>query len=299
MKIIFGFVLLIIMACSRKNATDGRYIVCSTSIIANSVQQIVGADIPVVALMGSGVDPHSYKPRPRDVYYLNHAKLIVYNGCHLEGKMTDVFELLKKRKNVVAVSDAYPTDVFILLNGKKNRDPHIWFNPIAWSKGMRGVKLKICQLYPNFSNSIENRFIKFQKKCSESVLKGRITFSKIPYNQRVLITSHDAFHYYGKCFGIRVKALQGVSTTQEPGVRDIVELVQFIVNHKIRALFVEQSVSPKTIQTVIQSCRTKNHRVVIGGMLYSDALGNANEKGGNYFGMIDYNTQTIANQLSL
>jgi manganese/zinc/iron transport system substrate-binding protein len=298
MKHLSWILLVLLFSCKLSKKEDNPVIVCSTSIIANSVKEIVGSDVKVVALMGPGIDPHSYKPKPHDVYLLNNAALIVFNGCHLEGKMVGVFNVLKHRKNVIAVADSYPKKWLIHLNDRSLIDPHIWFNPEGWALGMQGVKNKLCELFPKHKHQFEHRFNTFQERCKKVTQDGRETLLKIPVQQRVLITSHDAFHYYGVCFGIKVKALQGVSTTQEPGIRDVVDLVNFIVKYQIKALFIEQSVSPKTIESLIQSCRKKNHQVRIGGELYSDALGEKEKQSGSYIGMIKYNTHIIANYLS-
>jgi manganese/zinc/iron transport system substrate-binding protein len=294
-SVIIGIALFFLFsACEiRENRSDHPVIVCTTSIIADGVTEIVGNDVEVVSLMGPGIDPHAYNPRPRDVFYLNNATLIVYNGCHLEGKMVALFEKIAKRKRVVAVATTYPKRKLIHADGGSTVDPHIWFDPTAWKEGMKGVVSELKRCFPKYKNSFQLRFDSFEKRVEAQERMLRLELSQIPPEQRVLITSHDAFHYFGRCFGVKVKALQGISTTQEPGVKDVVELVDFIVRNRIKAIFVEHSVSPKTIQTVLQSCERLGHKVKIGGTLYSDALGEKKQLGGTYLGMLQHNVETI------
>ncbi len=289
------FIFLCVYSCKVENKKlhDQKIIVCTTSIIANCIQTCVDSSFRVVSLMGPGVDPHAYNPRPSDIFALNNASVIVYNGFHLEGKMAELFERLGNRKKVIAVSNYLPSDLQIKTDQISAIDPHIWFDPKAWLTGVEGAINQIATTYPQNKKDIQLRFKNFQRKVLQECEQLRLEVSSIPPSQRVLITSHDAFHYYGRAFGIRVRALQGISTTQEPGVKDVIDLVDFIVKNNIKALFVEHSVSPKAIETVIESCERKGHPVAIGGLLYSDALGEKNKLGGTYLGMLQHNTRTI------
>ena len=272
---------------------DQKTIVCTTSIIADCIQTCVDSSFHVVSLMGPGVDPHAYNPRPSDIFALNNASVIVYNGFHLEGKMAELFERLSTRKKVVAISTYFPSNLKIKTDQISAIDPHIWFDPKAWLDGVEGALKQIGTVYPSNRKAFFIRFEKYKTKVLLEYERLKLEINSIPKSQRVLITSHDAFHYFGRAFGIQVRALQGISTTQEPGVKDVIDLVDFIVQNNIKALFVEHSVSPKAIQTVIESCERKNHHVVIGGTLYSDALGEKQQLGGSYLGMLQHNTRTI------
>lgn len=287
------FSLLGACKVNERDQNDEKYIVCTTSIIQNCVKEIVGEGYKVDALMGAGVDPHSYKPRPADVHMLNTAEVIVYNGVHLEGKMVELFHQLSERKTSVAVAANFPKSQFFLTSKQGAIDPHIWFDTEDWSVGLRGVVAVLKEKYPQDSSLFEANLDRFLKRISIVTVQLKSEMLKVPREQRVLITSHDAFHYFGRTFGIKVKALQGISTTQEPGVRDVVDLVDFIVKHKVKSIFIENSVSPKAIKTVIESCKKRGQEVHIGGTLFSDALGDKTTEGNTYLGMLQHNVRTI------
>ena len=293
--------LLLVFGCkidSSQQTNERPVVVCSTSIIADNMQAVLGNEFDVRSLMGPGVDPHSYNPRPSDVQLLQNADVIVYNGFHLEGKMADLFHQLAESKPTFAVADYFPENQQISASKTTNViDPHIWFTPESWLKSIGKVADQLATLYPEKAAGIKQRFELYQRKSVDEMIALKSELSTIPSEQRVLITSHDAFHYFGKYFGIEVRALQGVSTTQEPGVRDVLELVDFIVKRKIKSIFIEHSVSPKSIQAVIESCNAKGHKVNIGGTLYSDALGAKNSDGGTYIEMIRHNITTISTGL--
>lgn len=294
------FCVLTLAACKVKNEQQGEkpLVVCSTSIIADCVKQIAGDDFEVVSLMGAGVDPHAYNPRPSDVDQLEKADVIVYNGLHLEGKMAGLFADLGKRSPVLAVSDYFPKKQLILVEKNTGTyDPHIWFATKDWLTALEGVIKELARLYPEKEKELMERYHAYKMEITEKAASWKQTIAEIPQKQRVLITSHDAFHYFGKEYDVKVKALQGVSTTQEPGVKDVMELVDFITTNRIKALFIEHSVSPKSLQAVRESCKSKGHEVAVGGTLYSDALGSKGGKADTYAGMLAENISTIVKGL--
>ena len=274
-------------------------IVCSTSIIRDCVQEIVGDACEVKTLMGPGIDPHSYNPRPSDVSLLNDATVVIYNGLHLEGKMAELFHRLGERKTVFCVADGISKNRLIYTDPSSGAvDPHIWFDTESWLQGLKQVTEDLCKAYPQYSHQFRANFKRFSEETQQLTAQLRSEMQTVPRKQRVLITSHDAFHYFSRCFDLEVSALQGISTTQEPGVQDVVNLVNFIVNRHVKALFVEHSVSPKAINTVIESCQRKGHHVRVGGTLYSDALGDRSSKGNTYLNMLRHNVHTIIKGLN-
>lgn len=288
--------VLLLSACKvdHKARNARPFVVCTTSIIRDCVQQIAGDGIEVVSLMGPGIDPHAYNPRPSDVTLLNKATVVIYNGLHLEGKMAQLFDKLKARRTVICVADGIPYSRRILTDSEAGTaDPHIWFDTESWLQGLSYVTKELCKAYPKYAEIFRKNYEKYRNRIVKETDVLRHDLETIPQAKRVLITSHDAFHYFGRCFHVKVKALQGISTTQEPGVKDVIGLVDFIVKRKIKALFVEHSVSPKAIRTVIESCERKGQQVRIGGTLYSDALGDATSRGGTYEGMLAHNVHTI------
>ncbi len=298
---IFTFLCIAaIISCKEATRTNGSKlkIVTTTSIIADGVRQIVGDSAEVVSLMGAGIDPHLYKASQGDVAKLSNADVIVYNGLHLEGKMTTVLEKMAKNKVVIAMSDGLKTEQLIVTNASaKTLDPHIWFDAMLWKQAMQHVGYALAKV-----DTIHRDFYisNTKKYCLELAQLHEWTMteiSKIPTQQRLIITAHDAFSYYGRTYHIEVKGLQGISTLSDFGLNDITSLVNLIVSRNIKSVFVETSVSPKSIEALVEGCKAKNHQVSIGGSLYSDALGDFQSDQGTYIGMFQYNTTTIVNSL--
>lgn len=285
--------ICIFFSCKVKQAKENeKLIVCSTSISADCVRQVVGNKLIVKSLMGAGVDPHTYNPRPSDVVLLNDAKLVVYTGFHLEGKMAELFSRLSERKEVISFQLNFPKNKVLYTDGI-TPDPHVWFDTDSWIHSMNGVVDKLVELYPEYELEFRENFYKFLVKVRKKTEELKNKLNEVPEEQRVLITSHDAFHYFGRTFDIKVKALQGVSTSQEPGVRDVVDLVDFIVKHRVKAIFVENSVSPKALKSVLSSVERRGYHVKIGGTLFSDALGSKGSGADTYIGMLSHNVTTI------
>lgn len=285
--------LFFLLGCRvQQRKENDKLIVCSTSIAADCVRQVVGNRLTVKSLMGPGVDPHTYNPRPSDVGLLNDAKLVVYTGFHLEGKMAELFERLSERKAVVSFQTDFP-NTKILYTDKITPDPHVWFDTDSWIQSMNGVVDKLIELYPQYELEFRENFYRFLQKVEAKTLELKKELAQIPEKRRILITSHDAFHYFGRTFDIQVKALQGVSTSQEPGVRDVVDLVNYIVDHQVKAIFVENSVSPKALNSVLNSVKRKGYHVKIGGTLFSDALGSKGSGADTYLGMLTHNVNSI------
>lgn len=281
------------MGCKVKQTKENeKLIVCSTSITADCVRQVVGNKLTVKSLMGPGVDPHTYNPRPSDVVLLNDAKLVIYTGFHLEGKMAELFSRLSERKAVISFQLDFPKDKVLYTDGT-TPDPHVWFDTDSWIHSMNGVVDKLVDLYPEYELEFRENFYKFLVKVEKKTEELKLKLSEVPKERRVLITSHDAFHYFGRTFGIQVKALQGVSTSQEPGMRDVVDLVDFIVEHDVKAIFVENSVSPKALKSVLSSVERRGYHVKIGGTLFSDALGSKGSGAETYIGMLSHNVNSI------
>lgn len=300
MKNVFLFCALAVFAisCTETKQEDRPLIVCTTSIIGDVVQNLVGDTIKVTSLMGAGVDPHLYKATQGDIAALTSADVVVYNGLHLEGKMGEIFEKLGKTKPTFAIADFVPKDLLINSTDFQGaEDPHIWFDVTVWVRGVNGLSKKLQETFPAYADSIEANRQDYAKELY--YLHGRIVdqLNKIPADQRIMITAHDAFKYFGKQYGMEVRGLQGISTTAEYGLQDVSELVKYIAEKKIKAIFVESSVPKKSIEAVIEGCRESGHDVKLGGELYSDALGAANSPEGTYVGMFDHNVKVITEAL--
>jgi manganese/zinc/iron transport system substrate-binding protein len=270
-------------------------ITCTTGMVADLVRNIAGERAEVKQLMGAGVDPHLYKSSPSDIAALSSADVVFYSGLHLEGKMTDVLEQLGQSKPVVAV--AAKIDEAKLLADGGTHDPHVWFDVQLWQQAAQEVARTLIQFDPAEAANYEARAAEYQAKLSELDQYCRDQLATIPAEQRVMITAHDAFRYFGKAYDLEVRGIQGVSTESEAGVKQINALVDFLVARKIKSIFVETSVSDQNVQSLLEGCRAQQHDVKIGGELYSDALGEPGTPTGTYDGMVRHNVNTIVQAL--
>ncbi len=276
---------------------DPKLIVCTTTIIGDAVRELVKDRYVVKILMGAGVDPHMYEAKPSDVRALGNARVIIFNGLHLEGKMTDLFERMSSEKDVIAFSNGMEANRLLKLNAH-SADPHVWFDPILWLQGVKECATQLSLIFPKDSAFILANYLKIEAdllNLNADILKS---LHEIPAQQRVMITSHDAFHYFGRAFTIEVLAIQGISTVSEPGLKDVSNLVNLIVKRKIKAIFLESSVSSKSITSVVEGCKARGHIVKIGGTIYSDALGDKKSGADTYIGMMKSNTKTLINALT-
>ena len=270
-------------------------IVCTTGMVSDLVQNIAGDRAEVTHLMGAGVDPHLYKSSPDDAAELGSADMVFYSGLHLEGKMTDLFQDLAKTKPVIAVADKL--DHARLLEDGGLHDPHVWFDVSLWMDASAQVAEALAKSDPDHAEVYLKRQSQLLLKLQELDKFCREELKKIPAERRVLVTAHDAFRYFGKAYNIEVRGIQGVSTDSEAGVKQINELVDFLVQRKIKAIFVETSVSEQNVKSLLEGCKAQNHEVVIGGELFSDAMGEAGTPEGTYEGMIRHNVNVIVKAL--
>lgn len=295
----FGFLpLLLVMFFScgdaPKTNTGKKKIVATTGMVGDAVKNLLGDLAEVEVLMGPGVDPHLYKASQGDMEKLSKADIIVYSGYHLEGKMTQVFGKMAKTKPVIALGElVHENRLQYAGDGSQTIDPHLWMGINDWLTGLSGLRHEFEKLFPNDSLTIENNYQRYTSELESTHNEIGRLMHEIPAEQRLLITSHDAFRYFGLAYSIEVKGLQGISTVSEYGLRDVSEMVNLIVARKIKAVFVESSVSEKSLQAVIEGCAKKGHTVKIGGKLYSDALGEAGTPEGTYVGMMLHNARTI------
>lgn len=273
-------------------------IVTTTGMIKDAVEHVTGDKAEVIALMGPGVDPHLYKATQGDLEKLTSADIVFYNGLHLEGKMGEVFEKLGRLKPVIAVSKDIPEERLRTIPGfAGTHDPHIWFDVKLWEEAVKAVRGFMVQYDSASATLYEKNAQAYLHEMDSLHTSVKTQLQQIPETQRVLITAHDAFGYFGDAYGIEVRGLQGISTVSEFGLKDVTDLVNFIISRKIKAIFVETSVSQKSINAVVEGCNQKGWQVKIGGSLYSDAMGAAGTPSGNYLGMVSANVNTIVTAL--
>jgi manganese/zinc/iron transport system substrate-binding protein len=289
--------LLLLCGCSEEQKSDKITIVTTTGIVGDCVRNIVGDQAEVISLMGAGVDPHLYKASQGDIAKLASADIIVYNGLHLEGKMAKMLVNYAEQKQVFSLGSYVDKTKLKKVDETSDLvDPHIWFSPEIWLEGLKGVAKELTKI--KGLDSTYNRYEKYANtiKKTSQLLTIKLD-SNLATEKRILITSHDAFEYFGDAFGFEVRGLQGISTAAEYGAKDVKNLIDFIIDKQIKAVFVETSVSDKNLKAVIEGANARGYDLQIGGTLYSDALGEENTPSGNYKGMLEANIISIINGL--
>jgi len=292
-----AFVLLAACGSSEREGGAAKpYIVATTGMIADAAANIVGDSARVEGLMGPGVDPHLYKATRSDLSKLREADVILYNGLLLEGKMGEVLEKLAAQKPVIAVADVIDQDRLI-STGNDTYDPHIWFDLSLWQEAVEVLGSRLAELHPERADYYRENTRAYAQELAELHKWTQEQISSIPETQRVLITAHDAFSYFGKAYDIEVRGLQGISTLSEFGLRDVSELVAFISERGIKAVFVESSVPTRSLEAVVSGVQESGHEVPIGRTLYSDALGAPDTEAGTFVGTVRSNVNTIVSSL--
>ncbi|WP_421385470.1 metal ABC transporter solute-binding protein, Zn/Mn family [Bacillus salacetis] len=293
---------MIVSGCSNSDQSDsdpGKIKITSTIGMINDIVENVGGEhVDAVGLMKSGVDPHLYKASQGDIRKLDEADMIFYNGLHLEGKMTEIFEKMEKQKPTIAVTKNIPeSSLRTPADGSQGHDPHVWFNVKHWISATETVAEELSDFDKEHAEDYETNAKEYIKELEELDNYTRDQIATIPESTRVLVTAHDAFGYFGEAYDIEVKGLQGISTASEAGSKDVSELRDYLVDKKIKAVFVESSVPKKAIEAVIEGAKEKGHDLQIGGELFSDAMGEAGTEEGTYIGMVRHNVDTIVNAL--
>ncbi len=271
----------------------------TVGMIADVVQQIGGSCVTVTAMMGPGVDPHLYSATLQDVELLFDADILFYGGLNLEARLTDVFEQVREGLGtpVVAVSEAIDLASRQQEPGTSAPDPHVWMDVTLWMQAAGAVRDGLVAALPDHASYLEANAGRYLAEMAALDAYVHEQIASIPARQRVLVTAHDAFQYFGRAYGIEVFAPQGISTATEAGVQDIRRVIDLLVERQIPAIFVETSVSSDVVEAIQAGARSRGQNVIIGGSLYSDAMGAADTVEGTYLGMIRANVDTIARAL--
>jgi manganese/zinc/iron transport system substrate-binding protein len=296
---IFLFLLLVCSCTSAsKSSRTKPLIVATTSILADGIQVLVGDQAEVIALMPAGVDPHLYKASVRDLDLLTQADLVVYHGLYLEGKMTEIFEKLAKQQVLIDISKGIPTDQLIRSGPESHSvDPHVWFDISLWSAALAYASQELQLWQPSWKSQLQTTTQIYLQQLDALDQQTREKVQDLVQYNQVLVTAHDALAYFGKAYGLPVYSLQGLSTLSEPGLRDLTELITLIQTYQVKAIFAEQTISPKALQAVARGAAEKNQVVKLAGPLYTDSLDAPNTPAGTYIGMFETNLQLIYSQL--
>lgn len=288
--------------CGSVNLPDGEgkvRIVATTTMLADLASVIGGEHVLVEGLMGPGIDPHLYQASAGDVTRMQNADIVVYTGLHLEGKMGELFEDLQNRgRNIICVTDGI--DHSRLLNDGEDGtaiDPHIWFDVLLWQEAARELARGIAEVNPEHAADYANNLQQYLEALDELHLYIQQQVERLPKEQRVLVTAHDAFGYFGQAYGFEVMGLQGISTESEAGTADVSKLARLIADRQIKAIFIESSIPAKQIEALQQAVKAQGFAVKIGGELYSDSLGDEASNTATYIQTFKANIDTIVNAL--
>lgn len=273
-------------------------VVCTVGMVGDLVRNVGRDRVQVTVLMGEGVDPHLYKASPGDVRALTRADIVFYNGLNLEGRMGDILAKLARRTPTIAATDTIPR---ALLHAPPafagHHDPHVWFDVSLFMHCVHRVRDALTDHDPDHRDEYTANADAYLARMRELHEYARTQLATVDPSRRILITAHDAFGYFGSAYGVEVRGIQGLSTESEAGVRDINELVKYIADRQVKAVFVETSVSERNIRALVEGCRAIGHNVIIGGQLYSDAMGPDGTTEGSYLGMVRHNVDTIVKAL--
>ncbi|WP_170789579.1 metal ABC transporter solute-binding protein, Zn/Mn family [Ruegeria lacuscaerulensis] len=273
-------------------------VVATTGMIADAVRQVGGDQVEVKGLMGPGVDPHAYRQTRSDIVAMTRADLILWHGLYLEAQMEDFFHDLSRKRNVVAVAEGIDTSKLRAHDDYADKfDPHVWMSPALWRDVVVQVQNALTDTRPEAAEIFAANAQAHLAEIAQLEAYGKQMLAAVPKDNRILVTAHDAFGYFGAEYGYAVLGIQGISTQSEAGLNRIGELVDTLVDQKLTAVFVESSVSDRSIRALIEGAAAKGHQVAVGGELYSDAMGEPGTYEGTYIGMLDHNITVIASAL--
>jgi len=298
--------LVLLAACDELGTADAVdlserqiKVVATIGMITDVVENVGGARVDVIGLMGPGIDPHLYTASEGDVSRLREADIVFYNGLHLEAQMASVLELMNESgSRTVAVTDGIARDILLAPPEFEGAyDPHVWFDVSMWMSAVETVRDALIELDPASAMTYRQNadaYLAELQELHEYVLEQA---ARVAQEKRALVTAHDAFNYFGRAYGFDVRGLQGISTAAEASTADVQNLARFIAERQIPAIFIESSVPQRNIEAVQAAVRSEGFDVTIGGQLFSDAMGNPGTPEGTYIGMVRHNIDTIVSAL--
>ncbi|SNS52103.1 metal ABC transporter solute-binding protein, Zn/Mn family [Antarctobacter heliothermus] len=294
-----GFAATPLALASTPIVAQGKLsVVATTGMIADAARQVGGDLVEVKALMGPGVDPHSYRQTRSDIVAMARADVVLWHGLYLEAQMQDFLHELSERGTVTAVAESLPRALLLAHEDYADKfDPHVWMVPDLWVHVVENVRAALAAAQPQQADAFSANAATHLNALKDLAAYAAKIMATVPAERRVLITAHDAFNYFGEAYGFDVMGIQGISTESEAGLRRIADLVDVLVDRDIAAVFVESSVSDRNIRALIEGAAARGHKVQIGGELFSDAMGEPGSYVGTYIGMIDHNATVIARAL--
>jgi ABC-type Zn uptake system ZnuABC Zn-binding protein ZnuA len=281
---------IILLISSAIVQAEKPLVVTTASIFSDMAEQLGDTLIRVESIVPVGGDPHTYDPKPSDLMLLNEASLILKNGLGFEKWMNKLIENSGTSAELILITEgvnAIRSDIY-----ENSPDPHAWMdaeNGLIYAENIYNSLLK---LLPNHKAYLKERYLNYQTQIrnTDSYIKKQIAL--IPEGQRILITSHDAFKYYGQKYGLRLESILGTSTDAEAQTRDIERIVEIIRSSNIPAVFIETTVNPKMLKQI-----AADNNIRVGGSLFSDSIGDKDSEAPTYLDMLRFNTNTIVEAL--
>ncbi|NEU74802.1 metal ABC transporter substrate-binding protein [Hassallia byssoidea VB512170] len=292
---------LFLLSCTQANPNrntpkaDGKPLVVATSTIIADLAQDVGKDeIKLTGILKPGTDPHVYEPRPEDSRFLEEANLILYNGYNLEPGLIKIMKATGGKARQVAVGEVVKPLQLDKGKGEIVPDPHVWGNAENAGAMVNAIRDALIELSPEDKEKFTQNATQLSKELQQldSWIKQEI--ATIPPEKRKLVTTHDAFQYYGRGYGIAIAGtLIGISTEEQPSAQTVQRLVESVKKIGVPAIFAETTINPALITTVAQEAGVK----LAPRQLYSDSIGAAGSEGDSYIKMMEANTRTIVEAL--
>lgn len=289
-------VLLVLLAQGHAAASQPVRVVATVGMLADSAAALAGPCAEVAALIGPGADPHLYEATPADIRRLREADLILYLGLGLEGRLAGVLARLADRQRVLGLGAALPADR-LMTDADGVTDPHVWMDPALWAEGLPALAAALAEAAPDCAEGIAERHAAHAAELAALDGWAAAALATLPEDRRVLVTAHDAFGYFGRAYGLRVEAIQGLSTAAEPSVADIRATARLVAELGVPAVFVETTINPRTVEAMVAAARDLGHEVKIGAELYADSLGPPGTPEATLIGMLRWNVLAIAEAL--
>ncbi|WP_235297511.1 metal ABC transporter solute-binding protein, Zn/Mn family [Portibacter marinus] len=286
----YSFILLLTLILTNLYGQK-KTIVASASMMADMAQNIAGDLFDVKYIVPRGQDPHLYKPTPSDVVMVEKADLIIINGLTFEGWISKLIANSGTRAETKVISDGIQP--ITSEKYKNSYDPHAWMDVNLVQKYIDNILEALIKLDPENKETFEKNHAAYSRKLTELDQYILDKIKEIPESKRILITSHDAFAYYGRRYGLQLEAIVGISTEAEVQSSDIIRVHKVIRESEVPAIFMESTINPKILRQI-----AKDNKIVIGGELFADSLGEKGGQADTYLKMLKYNTDTIVKGLT-
>ena len=272
---------------------------CTVAMVGDMVRSVGGSAVRTETLIGEGVDPHLFRPTRNDISRILGADMVFAVGHRLEGRMGDVLERARAAgKPVVLVAETLPRAKLRQNEDYPDAaDPHVWMDPTLWAEAAGPVAETLGRVVPAQQAAFAESLAGFRTRLARLDAFGLQVMGTIPREQRLLVTAHDAFAYFGARYGLELDSIQGLSTEAEANLVKIEALVRKLVERRVPAVFAESSVPDRAVRALIEGAGARGQRVALGGTLFADSMGRPGTYEGTYEGMLDHNFTTIARAL--